>query len=632
MSDPAFDQLREAAIQAIIDHHRDMAYLVRQEQDWWYAEALNERSGSRPKRTLGRNDTVPMQRLVTVVASAPSASQARRLIAQVESQTCVSWVMWLFTSQEVRAELIAEGTPLKVELLPGDDATADRAAGRATSMYVLRWPSASTLANTALEVALLRQTAEWYRGPRSSIRQHRRPLPRFLDVEQPSRHGVVIPRTVALGRCIERKAVSTTTWFGPTQITRVIELHSDCDTSALPDGPEADYAVRRGLPRILSTDGVVETYGQPNIEPRQIMSAPVWRQAPGLRRPVFVFAPFVAPGSVLYDIIEGLASNGRAVVLIETDTVRTRMFDDIERYRPLLAHSYRLPEMLRAPDWASFCVELIQRFAHPAKLIVGSDWALRNAGLLGGRGPTIDVQFNNVGHLAGNLAARSYLDITVAVYKRLAEVISSLGQTSEVLTIPIGIHPPRRQDRRQARELLGLGSGGPLVAWTGRLSPEKDPHRFVELAQQFAGKARFVMTGDGPLRDEVIDRIGASVAPQYLGFVPDSHVVLAAADLLVMTSTTEGIPIAAMEAIALGTPVVTTAVGGFDELIRTGINGFLTDGRTKELEQMIGDLLDDPVGLARLQTTTAAIGLEERYDVVAMQKSFALLVDGWQAR
>jgi glycosyltransferase involved in cell wall biosynthesis len=100
-----------------------------------------------------------------------------------------------------------------------------------------------------------------------------------------------------------------------------------------------------------------------------------------------------------------------------------------------------------------------------------------------------------------------------------------------------------------------------------------------------------VAVGQGPLEAEVralAGRLGLGDAFQLLGYRPDALDVLAAGDIFTLSSKAEGYPVSLMEALALGLPVVATAVGGISEAVRSGIEGLTVPAVRPDL---LGDAL-----------------------------------------
>lgn len=111
--------------------------------------------------------------------------------------------------------------------------------------------------------------------------------------------------------------------------------------------------------------------------------------------------------------------------------------------------------------------------------------------------------------------------------------------------------------------------------------------------------ARFQVYGDGPLRDELhayARRLGLDPAAIFVGAFDhhDLPAIMRQTDLFVMSSILEGQPLALVEAMAYGCPIVATAVGGVPELIQDGVNGLLCPPHDAErLAAKIGQLLED---------------------------------------
>ncbi|MCJ7822788.1 MAG: glycosyltransferase family 4 protein [Armatimonadetes bacterium] len=161
---------------------------------------------------------------------------------------------------------------------------------------------------------------------------------------------------------------------------------------------------------------------------------------------------------------------------------------------------------------------------------------------------------------------------------------------AKTVVIPNGIDtqaPPPR-DPAETRSALGIPDGAPLVGMVARLAPQKGVADFMRAARVVADgapSARFVVVGDGPLRDEaqaLCQELKLEACVRFLGEMESARDVVAALDLLVLPSISEGSPILAMEAMALGKPVVATAVGGVPEIVVDGQTGILVEPRDPE--------------------------------------------------
>lgn len=132
-------------------------------------------------------------------------------------------------------------------------------------------------------------------------------------------------------------------------------------------------------------------------------------------------------------------------------------------------------------------------------------------------------------------------------------------------------------------------STGQQIAFVGRLSEEKGPDWFLALAARFPG-TDFHLYGGGPLQETLKAQAGPNC--HFYGQQADMGQVWPRIALLVMPSRHEGLPMAALEAMGRGIPVLASQVGALDQLIETGINGWLVpagdiDGLTAHLDQWL---------------------------------------------
>lgn len=139
----------------------------------------------------------------------------------------------------------------------------------------------------------------------------------------------------------------------------------------------------------------------------------------------------------------------------------------------------------------------------------------------------------------------------------------------------------------------------------GRLAEPKDFSSLLEaLALLPAGAAHMRILGDGPQRplvESLIAGLGLNGGAELVGEVPDVRPYLAQADVFVLSSRSEGMPIAVLEAMAASLPVVASAVGGLHEVVVDGRTGLLTPAADPgALAAALGRLVADPGLRARL--------------------------------
>lgn len=143
--------------------------------------------------------------------------------------------------------------------------------------------------------------------------------------------------------------------------------------------------------------------------------------------------------------------------------------------------------------------------------------------------------------------------------------------------------------------------GRPTLGIVARLSPEKD-HLVLLQALQLVRRqypdARLLIAGEGPQEPvlrESVSRSGLTSAVEFLGRVDDVPAVLAAIDVYVQSSLTEGLPCAVLEALAAEVPVVATRVGGTGEVVEHERTGLLVEpGDSAAIARAVCRMLEHP--------------------------------------
>lgn len=209
-------------------------------------------------------------------------------------------------------------------------------------------------------------------------------------------------------------------------------------------------------------------------------------------------------------------------------------------------------------------------------------------------------------------------DFVVPVSERLGRQLAEGGVRRDRMRVIRNAWTPAPQalDAGEAREILGLPREPFTIGWVGRFTPEKGVEILLEaFALLEIPEARLSLIGGGPeepsLRDlarhlEVQDRI------HWHGVVPEARNLFAAFDVLALTSWTEGTPMVLLEAMASGTPIVTTKVGGIEDMVSANEAVLVPPGEPRVIAEALRSVFLQP-GLARERAESARRRLESEF-------------------
>lgn len=165
---------------------------------------------------------------------------------------------------------------------------------------------------------------------------------------------------------------------------------------------------------------------------------------------------------------------------------------------------------------------------------------------------------------------------------------AGIGRLTQYQSIAPGIESPKISNRRKVLENLGI-DGALNVLWMGRLTYVKRPERVVEIARRFP-EVNFIMAGDGELRDSI--RMSAPKNLHLVG-VRDSNEMWSIADIVLLTSDSEGMPLTLIEGQMAGVPGIATEVGSVSEIVLDGETGFITDVTVDDICNKLRVLVND---------------------------------------
>ena len=187
------------------------------------------------------------------------------------------------------------------------------------------------------------------------------------------------------------------------------------------------------------------------------------------------------------------------------------------------------------------------------------------------------------------LAKRSKKILTIGsrVGEELLDV--GIGRRSQYQSIAPGVRVPKLSDRSKIVKKFLLNSDRLNVLWMGRLTRVKRPDRVIELAKHFA-EVNFIIAGDGELRAELEAMASSNV--YFLG-VQNSDEMFSLADIVFLTSDSEGMPLTLIEGQMAGVPAIATDVGSVSEIVENEVTGLVTSTQIEQIISSLGRLLGD---------------------------------------
>jgi glycosyltransferase involved in cell wall biosynthesis len=198
-------------------------------------------------------------------------------------------------------------------------------------------------------------------------------------------------------------------------------------------------------------------------------------------------------------------------------------------------------------------------------------------------------------------------DALVAVSPEVRDelVEAGIAPTEKFAVVRLGIPLDERLGDTTAgldyRRLYGIPESAFVVGWVGRMTGVKDTDAVLEVvraARERGVDAVLVMVGDGPDRErleQLAHDLGIARSTFFVGYQSEVAGYYRLFDVFLLTSVNEGTPVSAIEALASGTPVVATRVGGVPDVVRDGQDGYLFEpGDTDAAAGRLALLASDP--------------------------------------
>jgi len=187
---------------------------------------------------------------------------------------------------------------------------------------------------------------------------------------------------------------------------------------------------------------------------------------------------------------------------------------------------------------------------------------------------------------------------------------------------------------KDVRAELGIGREKLLVLFIARFTLQKQPlamiRGFREALQRVPGM-HLLMVGDGELKAEAVQlskELGLDKDITFVTFRQDVPDVLAAADIFVLPSLWEGLPIGLLEAMAMGKAIIASDVDGTGEVLKNGVNGILirTGNLVGELTEALAGLAQDPDSRKKFQERVIET-INEKFNVITMTRAIETIYD-----
>lgn len=310
------------------------------------------------------------------------------------------------------------------------------------------------------------------------------------------------------------------------------------------------------------------------------------------RPSILIAVPFLLVGGaerLLSEIVGHLSRQEFRITLVCHLEADPAFGNSTDWFTEATQEIYHLPRFLDRSHWREFIEYLLDSRRTELIWIVGSQLAYDLLPELRSSRPdlrVVDLLFNTGVHAPTNRKMSSYIDLNVVENGEVEQWLIEKGESPDrVVRIPSGVdleryRPVLRSDAALAA--LEIPSDAFVVGFSGRLSEEKGPDAFLKIAGRLSGHQRihFLMTGAGPLEKLVrrqVERLHLGTRVRFLGDVPDVRECMHLYDALVLPSRLDGRPLVVLESLAMGIPVVASAIGGLPELVQEGVTGFLCE-------------------------------------------------------
>jgi glycosyltransferase involved in cell wall biosynthesis len=274
---------------------------------------------------------------------------------------------------------------------------------------------------------------------------------------------------------------------------------------------------------------------------------------------------------------------------------------------------YMLPQFIDPWEYDDFIRYLLCSRKFDVVLIAGSHQMYELLPEIANSHPktaVVDLLFNTQGHTASHTKFQAQLTFALGEQPEVMEWYRARKWPADRTRliesgIDLSLFRPERPECLAAA--LGIGPQDIVIGFSGRLSSEKAPDIFLQIAAALRDepRARFVMTGTGPLLAVVKSQLAmlpSGTRIDFMGYVENTTDYFSLYDVFVLPSRLDGRPIALLEAISSGCAIVASRVGGVPALIEGSGAGILCNpANVIEFAATIRGIVADPANLAKMK-------------------------------
>ena len=209
--------------------------------------------------------------------------------------------------------------------------------------------------------------------------------------------------------------------------------------------------------------------------------------------------------------------------------------------------------------------------------------------------------------------------LAVGVKVRHDLLARGIGDSGKFGLMPPGLTITTLPDASDSKRQLGLSINVLQCAFIGRVTKIKRPDRFLDVVSEMKKRnidVQFFIAGDGDMLDMCRERVAHEDLPvKILGWQGNIEMVLAATDVVILTSDNEGTPLSLIQAGMAGKPVIATRVGSVPEVVLDGKTGILTGLDIQEIADALEKLTNDyalrtNLGTSAIEFTMANFAVE----------------------